>query len=54
MQCQDASIATHVEQLLCTLNDARKMSSVHFSIIGSTSYASKQIEGELQICLSFL
>jgi hypothetical protein len=51
--CQFAKYPTHAEQLLCTLNDAQKMRIVHFSIVGSM-YSSKEIQGELQIFLSFL
>jgi hypothetical protein len=50
--CQFAKNPTHVEQLLCTINDAEKKSAVHFSSIGSTSYSSENIQSELYIFLS--
>jgi len=52
--CRNEENSTQVEQLLCSLNGVQKRSTVYFSIIGYESYRSKQIQGELQIFLSFL
>jgi hypothetical protein len=44
--CWNGKNSTYVEQLLCTLNDIRQLTTVHFSFIGSTSYRSKQRSGK--------
>jgi hypothetical protein len=47
-RCWYKSNLTRVEQLICTITDLWKPNTVHFSLIGSTSYASLQMPSELQ------
>jgi hypothetical protein len=46
--CWNGKNSTYVEQLLCTLNDIEQLTTVHFSLIESASYRSKQRSGKLR------
>jgi len=52
VRCVSGKNLTHTEQLLCTLTDHKYVTSVQFSLIGLTSYASLQMPCKLTIFLS--